>query len=69
MDFSRAAAALIAASGNATSISFFLIARAASWKSRKDPRLPFAGTAVVVAVHAPLIRTMATRDAVGMIAP
>ena len=31
--------------------------------------LPFAGPAVVVAVHPPLIRTVATRDAVGMIAP
>ena len=34
-----------------------------------DHLLPFAGPAVVVAVHAPLIRTMAPRDTVGMIAP
>ena len=38
-------------------------------ESRKDPRLPFAGPAVVVAVHVTLIRTMAPRDPVGVIAP
>ena len=37
--------------------------------SGEEPLLPFAGPAVVVAVHPPLIRTVATRDAVGMIAP
>ena len=68
IDFSRADAALIASSGNATSISFFLITGTFR-ETPKDRRLPFAGPAVVVAAHAPQIRTMATRDAVGMIAP